>query len=193
MIKKIKESTKLWLLKWYKRFKTFVYLFSTWAVIYSTVNVLELSIGFEYDDVLAYTSQAYLKAKNLKNDEFYKEINENSHLDRIKIIPFIIYKTAKLFGFSTDIIIDRKNISTKKILSKWKDSKIYFVSDSNEKYEIINNKKYLIFFANSDDGIIQAKKANVYPIRIKRNQKSLNPLPYNPGKFGEKQIPLSQF
>ncbi|MCX7641103.1 MAG: hypothetical protein N2Z20_00515 [Elusimicrobiales bacterium] len=193
MITQIKESIKLWFLKWYIRFKIFTYIFAIWAVIYSTINICGFSLAFEYDDVLTYTTDSYLKAKDLKGDEFYKKINENCYYDRIKIIPFTIYKIAKLFGFSTDIIFDRKNIATEKLFSKWRGSEIHFVTDSNEKFKILENKKYLIFFANSDDGIIQAKKANVYPIRIKRNPKSLNPLSYNPGKFGEKQIPLSQF
>lgn len=193
MMAEIKQAVKAWISKWYMRFKTFVYLFAIWAVIHSTVNVCGFSVAFEYDDGIAYTTDAYIKARNLSGDEFFKILNENSSLDRAKIIPFLIYQILKISGFSIDIIVDRKNISSERLVSRWQGSAIYFTTSPNEKYEILNIKKYLIFFANSDDGIIQAKKAGIYPIRIKRNPKSLNPLPYNPGKFGEKQIPLSQF
>lgn len=193
MIAQIKERISLFLTKWYSRFKTFVYLFAIWAVIHSSISICEFSVAFEYDDGLAYTTDSYLKAKNLTGDEFYKTLNENASSDRVKIIPFLIYKTLKILGFSVEIIADRKNLSPEKLISRWHGLKIHFVASSNEKYEILNSKRYLIFFANSDDGVIQARKAGVYPIRIKRNPKSLNPLPYNPSLFGEKVIPLSEF
>lgn len=193
MITTIKEKVKSFILKWYQRFKTFVYLYATWAVIYATVNISGLSVAFEYEDVLVYSGDTYLKAKNQNPKDLHQFLNENSNLDRIKIIPFFIYKTLRFFGFSTDIIVDRKNISTQKILLRWKGSDIYFVEGPNEKYELLNSKNYLIFFANSDDGIIQARKSGVYPLRIKRNPKSMNPLDYNPSKYGERVIPFSEF
>lgn len=193
MISLLKEKVKTFFLKWYKRFKIFVYIYAIWAVIYSTVNISGFSVAFEYEDGLAYTTDTYLKAKTNSTDELHRFLNENAHKDRIKIIPFFIYKTLKILGFSIDIIVDRKNISSETLTLRWKNCGVYFVSNSNEKYELLNKKKYLLFFANSDDGIIQAKKAQIYPLRIKRNPKSLNPANYNPSKYGEKVIPFSEF
>ena len=193
MISQIKERIKLWLHRWYIRFKIFTYLFATWAVIYSTINVCGFSAAFEYDEGLVYTSRSHSNREESTSNRTYKTLNENPPSERIKLIPFLIYSILKISGFSVEIIVDIKDPSSQKLPPRWYGSAIYFSTTSNEKYEILNRKKYLRFFASSDEGIIQAKKAGIYPLRIKRNPKSLNPSQYNPGKFSEKVIPLSQF
>ncbi|MGC8867487.1 MAG: hypothetical protein ACP5PA_04660 [Elusimicrobiales bacterium] len=193
MISDLKQAIYNWLSRWYRRFKAFVYLFAIWAVIYSTVSICGFSIAFEYDDGLVYSADSFLKARDFNGDEFWAILNSNAELDRTKIIPGLIYYAARFFGFSTDIIADRRDINSSNLIKRWHASQIYFIMDSNQKYELLNTKRYLIFFASSDDGIIQAKKAGIKTLRIKRNPKSLLSLPSNPGKFSEPVIPLSQF
>ncbi len=193
MISEIKQTISSWFTKWYIRFKIFVHLFAVWAVIYSTVNICEFSIAFEYDDGLVYSADSFLKAKEFKGDDFWSVLNSNAFLDKTKIIPGVIYYTARFFGFSTDIIVDRKDINSSSLIKKWRGSNIYFITDPNQKYELLNTKKYLIFFASSDDSVIQAKKAEIKTFRIKKNPKSLSSFSSNPGKFSEPVIPLSQF
>jgi len=193
---KIIGSIKSFFSKWYNRFRVFCYLFAVWAIFYSTVNICGFSVSFEYDDGMVYSEDARAKAMEKNKDDIYSELNSNIKYERTKIIPFTTLILLKSLGFKIDFIIDRKPINISYITKKWGDyaNGFYFVGDQNEKYEILESNKYLIFFTSSDEGIIQARKANTWVIRIKRNPKSkLNPLSYTPGKFNEKVMPLSQF
>lgn len=181
--------------KWYRRFKIFTYLFAIWAVIYSTVNITGLKIAFEYDDGIVYTTSLFKKAENLKGEEFYRYINTHTEYEIPKLIPYLILITARMTGFKVDLIIDREPVDTDAIFKKWKNlaDNIYFVRDQNEKYEILQRNSYLVYFTPSDEGVIQAKKAEIKPVRIKKNLKSILKYSYNPGKFNEKILPLSAF
>ncbi|MEF3279945.1 MAG: hypothetical protein K6357_03135 [Elusimicrobiota bacterium] len=193
-MKGIFESIKGFIVKWYDRFKKFCYLFAIWAVIHSTISICNFSAAFEYDDGIVYSRDAYQKAIEA-GDDFNSRLNLYSDYERTKIIPFLTMFFLKIFGFKIDIIADRPDINSSGIIKKWKEisSSIYFVSDQNQKYEILESKKYILFFANSDEGITQAKKAGISAIRIKRNPKSINKLSYTPGKFNEIILPLSEY
>lgn len=193
-MKELIEKIKAKIGKLYKRFRLFCYLFAIWAITYSSVSICNFSIAFEYDDGIVYSRDAWQKAYESKGD-FYYNLNSNYNYERTKIIPYLIMLIFKASGFKIDFIVDRQAINTSGIIRKWDYivSSIYFLTDQNQKYELLESKKYLIFFSNSDEGIIQARKSNTWVIRIKRNIKSLNKLSYNPGKFNEKIIPLSEF
>ena len=193
---KIFESVKIFVSKWYNRFKRFCYIFAIWSVMYSTVSICGFSVAFEYDDAIVYSEDAKRKASEESGKIIYRELNARTDLEKTKILPFLALSFFKLLGFKIDFIIDREPLNIQPVNRKWNNwaNGIYFVTDQNQKYEIIESKKYLFFFANSDEGVIQAKKAGVTAIRIKRNPKSTaNPLSYNPGKFKEYVIPLSEF
>lgn len=192
---KILENIKNFILKWYNRFRTFCYLFAIWAVIYSSISIAGFKVAIEYDDGIVYSEEA--KKKALENpDNYYARLNLNTEYERIKLIPFLTLTFFKLCGFKVDFIVDREEMNTQNINIKWSGlaDNIFFVPDQNKKYEILESKRYLLFFANSDEGIIQARKSGVIPIRIKRSPKSLTrTLSYNPGKFKERILPLSEF
>ncbi|NLH40192.1 MAG: hypothetical protein GX445_09060 [Elusimicrobia bacterium] len=194
-MKSVIESIKNLIKKWYSIFRNFCYLFAVWAVIYSTISICNFSVAFEYDDGVVYSGDLYRKAAQNKTEIFYSFINSNTDSEKTKLIPFILIIFFKITGFKVDFIADRDNINTSDIFKKWNNwaSSIYFVSDQNQKYELLESKKYLLFFSSSDEGIIQSKKAGIYPLRIKRNPKSASELSYVPGRFNEFIIPFSEF
>lgn len=194
-MKSVIESIKNLFKKWYSIFRNFCYLFAVWAVIYSTISICNFSVAFEYDDGVVYSGDLYRKAAQNKTEIFYSFINSNTDSEKTKLIPFILIIFFKITGFKVDFIADRDNINTSDIFKKWNNwaSSIYFVSDQNQKYELLESKKYLLFFSSSDEGIIQSKKAGIYPLRIKRNPKSASELSYVPGRFNEFIIPFSEF
>jgi acid phosphatase class B len=194
-MKSVIESIKNLFKKWYSIFRNFCYLFAVWAVIYSTISICNFSVAFEYDDGVVYSGDLYRKAARNNTENFYSFINSNTDSEKTKLIPFMLILFFKITGFKVDFIADRDNINTSDIFKKWNNwaSSIYFVSDQNQKYELLESKKYLLFFSSSDEGIIQSKKAGIYPLRIKRNPKSASELSYVPGRFNEFIIPFSEF
>jgi hypothetical protein len=172
---KIIDNTKEFIAKWFNRFKIFSHLFAIWAIIYTTTNICNFRIAFEYSDGIKFLAK--------------KETGEVIE-ERTKILPSMVAFFMKFAGIKIDIIVDKEN--DLKIKSISFADEIYIVENQNEKYEILEKKGYILFFTNSDEGIIQAKKAGIKAIRIKRNPKSKNPLKYNPGSFGEKIMPLSE-
>ncbi len=195
-MKELVEKIKNFFNRWYLRFKLLCYIYAIWAVLYSSISICGLAVAFEYDDGIVYSEIAKKMAMKERPENYDSEINRYTQYERTKVIPFFLLLIFKVLGFNIDIIADRPSVNTQDLNKKWRGfvSNIYFVEDQNKKYEILESKKYLIFFSNSDEGIIQAKKSGVYPVRIKRNPKStLNNLSYNPGKFKEKVIILSEF
>lgn len=193
------EKIKNFFNKWWLRFKIFVFLFSIWAVFFSVNTVLDNKVAFEYDDGFVYSGDVFRKVEKAGikplDENYWKEINSNCTFERKKLIPFFISNFLKFIGIKVDFIIDRKKEGEECILNKWKNfaSNIYFVSNQDEKYSLLKANGYLVYFSSSDEGIVQAQKAKVYPVRIRRNKKSTSFFSYNPKKFGEKVIPLSDF
>jgi len=194
-MKSVIESIKNLFKRCYGIFRNFCYLFAVWAVIYSTISICNFSVAFEYDDGVVYSGDLYRKAAGNKAENFYSFINSNTNSEKTKLVPFLLILFFKITGFKVDFIADRDNVNTSSIFKKWNNwaSSIYFVSDQNQKYELLESKKYLLFFSSSDEGIIQSKKAGIYPLRIKRNPKSASELSYVPGRFNELVIPFSEF
>ncbi len=178
------------------RIKIFAFLFSLWAIIFSVSTILDLKIAFEYDDGFAYSGDSFRKAKKDYNLTDYSQIvlkaGEFCHLDRMKIMPAIISSTFRIFGIKTHIVLDRPENTC--LINRWgKSRKLFFVKDLNEKYMLLEKKGYLLYFCASDEGIIQALKAKVKPVRIERGSNSQAQYSYEPGRFSEKKLPLSSF
>lgn len=179
------------------RIKIFAILFSLWAIIFSVSTILNLKIAFEYDDGFAYSGDSFRKAKKEYNLTDYSQIvlkaADFCQLDRIKLMPAIISSTLAIFGIKTHIIFDRPQENSC-LVNRWgKSRELFFVKDLNEKYTILENKGYLLYFCASDEGIIQAMKARVKPIRVERGANSQALYSYKPGKFSENKLPLSSF
>lgn len=178
------------------RIKIFALLFALWAVIFSVNTVLGIKAAFEYDDGFAYTGDSFRKASKVyTQDSASTKAGEFCFLDRGKPVPVIVSAALVFLGIKTHLIADRPAESSQCLINRWgrKFEKIFFPSTQNEKYLILEKNEYLFYFSASDDGIIQAIKAGIKPVRVERNKNSMAVYEYNPGKFGEKKLPLSYF
>ena len=57
----------------------------------------------------------------------------------------------------------------------------------------LKKKPFTLYFAASDAGIIQARKAGVWAVRLRKSGKSSLPAESTPRKFKEPVLPLSEF
>ncbi|PIS47458.1 MAG: hypothetical protein COT17_03470 [Elusimicrobia bacterium CG08_land_8_20_14_0_20_51_18] len=193
------EGVKVFFSLWFLRFRLFAFLFAIWAVVFSTNTIIGSSVAFEYDDGLVYSGDLFRKAENKKlppDGQIYWEfINENRRLERLKPVPCLSALVFRLAGFRVDAVADRGEAASPALKSSWRRlcAGFYFAKDQNEKFSILEKNRYFIFFSSSDEGIIQARKAGTHAVRIKRNAKSAGKLAYNPGKFREKIMILSEF
>ncbi|MBI4655663.1 MAG: hypothetical protein HY746_02830 [Elusimicrobia bacterium] len=193
------SAIKLFFAKWFLRFKIFSLLFATWAVIYSTVTLLGFKIGFEYDDCLVFSAPAFQKTMKEKIIEdapgYWDSVNGSYKLERIKPLPYLALCLARFFGFETCVLCFRNEAGSENMVKYWKPliKVFYFTTDENERYKTMEKDSYLVYFASSDTDVIQARKAEIVPVRVRRSVKSLNKLEHNPGKFKEFILPLSEF
>ena len=170
-----------------------------WALCFSINTIMKNSIAVEYDGGIADSSKSWAAvikegpAKHSK--EYWHKLNAMSEKDKKKPLPALACLMAKICGIKVYLLCDRTEESSETIVRTWKRlaSEIHFTPDPNDRYEFLEKHKPLLYAASSDENIIQAVKAEVMPIRIKRKEKSSLPGNYNPGKYGEKIIPFSQF
>ena len=187
------------LTRWFRRFKAFCLLAGTWGVLFSVNSILGFRSGIEYDDGLVYSTPAFVAAEKdglvPGTPDYWNAINRSYAYERIKPVPWLTAWALKAVGVRVDIFCDRGAEGADSLEAAWRRlaSEIYFVGSENEKYELLEKGRYALFAAASDAGIIQARKAGVWPLRIGRSASSVNPLESNPRKFGERVLPLSGF
>ena len=68
-----------------------------------------------------------------------------------------------------------------------------FTPDPTAKHLHMQEGHFVAFFGDSDQDMLEAKKANVLAVRIRRGKRAVKHDQYSPGKMGEVVIPLSQF
>jgi len=127
--------------------------------------------------------------------DYWNAVNRAYKLEHIKPIPWMTAWFFKVFGSKVEIFCARGEEGSDSLQNSWRmlADNFYFIADENKKYELLERGRFIFYFTPSDEGVIQAKKADVTPIRIRKNKKSLNDCLYNPGKFGERMLPLSEF
>jgi hypothetical protein len=130
-----------------------------------------------------------------ESPDYWKTVNGSYKLERVKVFPYLTAWIFKIFGFKIHVFAFRDSLGSEKLVQDWKPlaNEFYFFTDDNQKYETLDKNNFVIFFANSDSDIIQAKKSDVFAVRVKRSKKSVNKSAYNPGKFKEPVLPLSEF
>ena len=193
------EKLKNFISRLYLRFKRLTFLIASWAVLFSTITILGLKIGVEYDDGISFTTPAYRQAEKYKAQisasDYWNFVNRNYKKEKIKVIPSLVCWFFKAFGFKIYIVCSRGEEGSDALVHSWRPlvNKFVFVPDAFKKYELLEKEKFFFYFASSDEDIIQAKKAKITVIRIKRGNLSENSKPYHPGKYGEWILPLSAF
>jgi len=57
----------------------------------------------------------------------------------------------------------------------------------------LQDGRYVLFLGSTDRELLEAKKAGVFAVRVKRGSKAVLGGEYNPGQMGEIVLPLSEF
>ena len=184
--------------KWALRFKIFCFLAATWAVFFSVFTLMGLRAGFEYDDGLVFSTPAFKSAQKTimepGSKDYWLAVNRSYKLERVKPAVWLTAWFFKVFGFKTAILAQRDQAGSDSLIQSWKPlaNDFFFAADENQKYELLE-KGFTLYFAASDADIIQARKAGVWAVRIRKSAKSTLPAPATPRKFGEPVLPLSEF
>ncbi|EFN9546836.1 class B acid phosphatase, partial [Escherichia coli] len=177
----------------------------------SLENKKPISVGFDIDDTVLFSSPVFFRGKQkyspdsddyLNNQQFWDEASNGwdrfsipkksakelikLHLSRGDNIYFITGRTAPSNGKEdlTATIQDDFQIPANKL------NKVIFAGGAHKdaKVEYIKKHNISIYYGDSDNDILDARKANAEGIRVLRALNSTYiPLPVN-GKFGEKVV-----
>lgn len=185
--------------KWLNRLKIFCMLAATWAVFFSVFTVTDFRAGFEYDDGLRFSAPAFRAAEMSKaapqTKEYWSAVNGAHGLERTKPVVWLSAWLFRAFGFKVDIFCQRDPAGAEELVRSWKPlaSGFHFTLEEDQKYRLLENGRYAVYFAPSDGGIIQARKAGVWAVRVRKSGKSMLRYGYTPRKFKEPVLPLSEF
>ncbi len=185
--------------KWWARFRAFAMLAGAWGFLFSVNSLIGFQAGFEYDDGLVYSTPAFQAAEKDRLEpgtpDYWNSVNRSFSHERVKPIPWLCAWGLKALGVKINIFADRGPEGADSLEASWRPlaDRFYFTRSEDEKYRALEKGRFILYAAPSDSGIIQARKAGVPPLRIRKGAKSVNPLESNPGKFGERTLPLSGF
>ncbi|OGR40864.1 MAG: hypothetical protein A2X35_02720 [Elusimicrobia bacterium GWA2_61_42] len=185
--------------KWFSRLKAFSMLAGAWGFLFSVNSLIGFRAGFEYDDGLSYSTPAFLAAAkdNLPPDsaDYWNSVNRSYLYERLKPAAWLSAWGLKILGVKIAVFCDRGPEGGDSLEASWRRlaDYFYFTRTEDEKYRILEKKRFVLYAGASDSGIIQARKAGVLPLRLKKSHRSAVKSEYNPGKFAERALPLSQF
>ena len=195
--KKAKEKVEK---AWTTTKKIFV-LSCLWGLCFSLVTITSLGVAFDYDDVLVNSSAAYSKAltstQQAFSPDFWAVVNQSYDLEKPKLIMYPLAWIFRVFGFKVTILTARPAVESDALKKEWRHlvsrGNFIFGSTGETRHAHLAAGNYVLFFGDSDTDIQEARKARVYPVRVKRNPKSFHKDDYHPGTLGEVVIPLSEY
>lgn len=193
------QTLDAFLKKWMLRLKMFSFLAATWAVFFSVFTLMGLRAGFEYDDGLVFSTPAFKSAPEVKTEagsgDYWNAVNRSYDRERTKPAVWLTAWFFRAFGFKVAILAQRGPAGSDSLVQSWKPlaGDFFFPADENQTYELLEKKPFTLYFAASDAGIIQARKAGVWAVRIRKSKKSSLPAESTPRKFNEPVLPLSEF
>lgn len=193
------EAISAYLGKWYARLKAFSMLAGAWGFLFSVNSLIGFQAGFEYDDGLVYSTPAFKAAEkdNLEpgTPDYWNSVNRSFSLERLKPVPWLAAWSLKVFGVKIAVFCDRGGEGGDSLEKSWRRlaDYFYFSRSENDKYRVLEKRRFILYAGASDAGIIQARKAGVHPLRLQKSGRSSLKFAYTPGKFGERYLPLSGF
>ncbi|MCM2268172.1 MAG: hypothetical protein NDI60_10420, partial [Elusimicrobiales bacterium] len=127
--------------------------------------------------------------------DYWNAVNRSYGYERIKLVPWLTAWAFKALGVKIAVFCDRGSEGADSLEASWRRlaDYFYFPRSEDEKYRILEKRRFVLYAGASDTGIIQARKAGVHALRIKKSHSSTVKADYNPGKFSERLLPLSQF
>jgi acid phosphatase class B len=181
--------------------KKILALMSCWGLIFSLATITKLAVAFAYDDGLVFSTPAYVKAfasvQQPDSSQFWSVVNSSYDIEQPKFLAQGLAWAFRLFGFKVAIIADRPSIDGEALRKEWRrltpKSLFHFAADRGDKKGFLEKSNFILFLADRDSSIMEARQAGVYAVRIKRSPKSIQKEDYHPGTLGELVLPLSQY
>ena len=175
-------------------------MLSVWGLIYSLVTIGRLGVAFDYDDTLVDSAAAYEKAAHAVAAQqryspgFWAAVNNSYELETPKVLPYALAWTCRILGFKVMIMADRSGADGDALKKEWRKLSprgFVFTSQPQNKHLHLQDGRYVLFFGDSDRDMLEARKAGVLAVRVKRNRRSVSHDDYNPGTMGELVLPFS--
>ncbi|OGS36310.1 MAG: hypothetical protein A3J82_03545 [Elusimicrobia bacterium RIFOXYA2_FULL_69_6] len=181
--------------------KKILALMSCWGLVFSLVTITKLAVAFEYDDGLVFSTPAYVKAfasvQQPYSPEFWSVVNRSYDIEKPKFLAQSMAWALRLFGFKVAIVLDRPSTEGDALRKEWRrltpKTLFFFAADRGDKKAFFERANFVLFFGSCDSSIMDARKAGVYSVRLKRHPKSYQKEDYHPGTLGELVVPLSQY
>ena len=180
--------------------KKILAMMSVWGLIFSLVTIARLGVAFTYDDALVHSAASFEKAagkvQQLRGPEYWKIVNNSYDLESPKLLPYALACVFRAFGFRVLILAERGSTDGEALKKEWRHLAprgFIYVADSTDVHLHLQDGRYALFFSDGDRELLEAKKAGVYAVRIRRDSKAVRADEYNPGRFGEPVLPLSEF
>lgn len=183
--------------------KKIVAAMSVWGLIFSLVTIGRLGVAFDYDETLVSSGPAFAKAAAAVQQpftpQFWSIVNQSYDLEQPKLVGCSLAWLFRVFGFKVTVVSSRPAVDGEALRKEWRRlvsrGNFIFAGDNARKHEYLQNGNYVLFFGASDSGIAEARKARVFPIRIRirRGLRSLLQEDYHPGSLGEFVLPFSEY
>ncbi|MEK7388412.1 MAG: hypothetical protein AAB036_01805 [Elusimicrobiota bacterium] len=180
--------------------KKILALMSVWGLFFSLITIGRLSVAFDYDDTLVNSEKAYEKAGRsvIQRDSptYWGSLNNAYDLETVKIVPFALACALRGLGFRIIVMAERQAVDGDALKKEWRKlapRSFLFTPDPTSKHLHMQEGHFVAFFGDSDQDMIEARKAGVLAVRVKRGRHALRRDPYAPGRLGEVVVPLSQF
>jgi hypothetical protein len=193
------EAAKALYAKWLARLKAFCMLAGAWGFLFSVNSLIGFKAGFEYDDGLSYSTPAFQVAEKdglqPGTPDYWNSVNRSFRYERLKPAPWLTAWALKALGVKIAVFCDRGPEGSEGLEASWSRlaDNFYFPKSEDEKYKLLEKGRYVLYAGASDSGIIQARKAEVHPLRIQKSPRSIVKSDYTLGKFKERYLPLSGF
>ena len=165
-----------------------------YGVTVAGVNIVDLKVGFDYDDTLIFSTPAFragaASGQEPYSPEYWRVVNQSFNLEKVKLVPMTTALIYKVLGFDVVVITARQEYGGEELQRHWK----WFAKEfhfEKDKSSILEKGRFVAFFGDSDSDITEAREAKVKPIRVKRSSKSDYKDKYHPGQYNEFIFPFS--
>ena len=196
MFKQVRDKVE----KGWTTTKKVLALMSVWGLIYSLVTIGRLGVAFDYDDTLVDSTAAFerasraVAAQQQLSPGFWAAVNNSYELEKPKLLPYALAWACRIMGFKVTIMADRSAADAEALKKEWRrlaPRSFVFTAQPQNKHLHLQDGRYILFFGDSDRDMLEAKKAGVFAVRVKRHRRSVGHDDYNPGTMGEPVLPFS--
>ncbi|MBU4310586.1 hypothetical protein KKD34_03285, partial [bacterium] len=143
---------------------TLISIVCIYLVTFTSVNIADFKVGFDYDDTLSFSTPAFragaASGQEPYSPEYWRVVNQSFNLEKVKLVPMTIALLSKVLGFDVVIITAREGYGGEALQERWKWLAKEFHFERN-KSEILKRDRFVAFFGDSDSDITEALEAGV--------------------------------